>query len=264
MGGFGIGTVTKAISAGLHDVADEAARAMENAGHAEAGLARTLVAKARQIGNRLPGGMHLGDRGFGAGPHRTTLIPKLAHDPVAPHPGDFPILTTMGDTYCGQLPGGGQPFPLVGYKLLAAGAQTQGTDLFDFHAATSNPTIIVSNDLIPGNVEVFEASLYIGVKMLTTLGSENAAFLNSMWVVERVNGIEKARWTLKQLAEMVSHTGLTTSGACAATEKIDLASIPWHRKYDPNIPHALAVQCSVTTTTIQALEFTFTEVGKRP
>lgn len=264
----------------IDDIRNEAKRAGKNLDHIADDTIETIVKnpgyllspelallKNRGVFDPLQNAWDKARKGWGAlggGPKRTPKNPNKPDDDDAPHPGDYDILTAGGTTRCSMLPGGGQPFPLVGYVLLAAGAKTQGTDLLDFHAATANPTIITTADLIPGNVEVYEASLYLGVKMLTTAGSENAAFLNSLWLIERVNGIEKARWSLKQLGLTISHTGVLTSGSCASTVAIDLPAIPWRRKYDPNIPHALVIQCSVTTTIVQAIEFAFVETGKRP
>lgn len=198
---------------------------------------------------------------------RTPHQPHLPSDIPAPHPGDYPILTRDGQAVCGSLRawGDGQPFTLVGFKSLTAGAQTQGTDLVDFHAAASNPTVITSDDLIPGNVEVFEASLYISARAVVTLGFEGVGFLNSAWVVEYINSIEKARWSIKKLAAMLGFTGsLGTAFGQSDTVSLTLPSIPWHRKYDPNVKSKTALQISVTTTTVNALDCAFVEDGVRP
>lgn len=177
-------------------------------------------------------------------------------------PGSMLIDTKEAEGYC--WPGGRKPFPLVGNFTLAAGAQTQGTDLGDFHAATSNPTIITTNDLIPGNVRVRSCRLTVGVKMLTTAGAETLGFLESLWVVERVNGTEIARWTLADLGCTVDHSGLLTSGATSNQIEIMGKWQKWERNYDPTTPHALALQCTRTQTTIQAIDFNFAEAGNRP
>lgn len=263
--GFSIGQVTSAVEGGLHDVAEGIAHGMEQTGHVEARLARSIVNRARQIGNQLPGGMKIGDRVIGRG-KRTPKMPWSPSDKQAPHPGDFPILTRDGKAQCGDLKqwGGGQPFTLVGFKALAAGAQTQGTDIVDFHAAASNPVVITSDDKIPGNIEVFEASLYISARLTTTLGFEGPGFFNQLYLVEYVNGIEKARWSIKQLAAMIGGAGIITSGGAAFSQSLDLPSIPWRRKYDPNVAAKTALQLAVTTTTVSILDCAFVENGVRP
>jgi hypothetical protein len=224
---------------------------------------KEIVKDGRSIGRRIVGERNLNVLGF----KRTPRSPHTPNDMPAPHPGDMPILTRNGTAVCGKLDawGGGQPFALVGFKALAAGAQTQGTDLVDFHASASNPTVIASDDLIPGNVEIYEASLYIAARAVTTLGFEGVGFLNSLWLVEYVNGIEKARWSIKKLSAMLGFTGaLGAAFGQSHTVALDLPAIPWRRSYDPNVKSKTTLQCSVTTTTVSILDCAFVEDGVRP
>jgi hypothetical protein len=185
------------------------------------------------------------------------------HKP-APRPVDMPILTRDGVAECGKVEGG-QPFTLNGFKNLAAGSQTQGTDLVDFHASTSNPTVISTDDLIPGNIEVFEADLFIGARATTTLGFEGPGFLSSFWLIEYVNGIEKARWSMRSLGAAFNFTGGISSGQASHTYDVTgTAAVPWHRKYDPNVKAKTALQIPVTTTTVNSLDNTLVEEGVRP
>lgn len=263
--GFSLGQVTRAIQQGEHDVARAIVTGMEEVGHEGAQLGRALI-------NKLPGGMHLGSKLFGGGHHvgRSPAQPFLPTDKRAPKPGDFPIITTPGgSSICGGSAysskyGAGQPFALIGFKSLAAGAQTQGTDLIDFHAAASNPTIISSDDLIPGNVEIFELSVTFSPRLTTTLGFEGAGFIGQCWIIEYINGIEKARWSITDLALTAGGVGLLTSGAVAYAHEFSLPNIPWHRKYDPNVKTKTALQIGVTTTTVSALDVSFIETGIRP
>lgn len=251
--GGSLGAVVRAVEQGEHDTADELTRGMEALNHAGAAQARQLVTLARRIGNRLPGGMRLGDRAFGKG------------SPRHPSPAQLPVNTrNPSKSYCSNL-AGGKPFPLVGRLVISAGAQTQGTDLGDFHSTTANPTIITTSDLIPGNVAVKSCRLTIGVKMITTLGADTQAVLEDLWVIERVNGTEIARWSPADLGCSINHSGVlgTAFGVVGYTE-ISGKWQEWDRTYDPNVPYALAVQIGRTYTTIQDLDLTFTEAGQRP
>lgn len=251
--------VTNAVKNGEHELAHDITNVLEATGHESADLARKIL-------NRLPGGMKIGNKILGRGQPRVPSSPFKPGEKGAPHPGDFPILTRDGESTCGNLQawGGNEPFPLVGYKKLAAGAQTQGTDLVDFHASASNPTWITTDDLIPGNIEVYEATLAISPRLVTTGGFEGVGFLMSAWIIEYINGIEKARWSIKQLACMTGTFSILTSGASAALEKLDMPSIPWRRKYDPNVKAKTAMQIGVTTTTVSDLDCAFAEMGVRP
>lgn len=254
-----LGGLTRAVEAGEHQLAHSIGNSLIAAGHSSTDLIRGIL-------NRLPGGMHVGSQLVGGGRPRTPQAPHKPAEPVAPMPGDFPILTRDGVSQCGNLSswGGQEPFPLVGFKSLAAGAQTQGTDLIDFHAAASNPTWITSDDLIPGNIEVFQARLIMTPRLTVTLGFEGIGFLSQWWLIEYINGIEKARWSVLSLALMTGGTGILTSGSTANVERIDLPAIPFRRKYDPNVKAKTALQLGVTTTTVSALDCTLVEEGVRP
>lgn len=258
--------VLQAVRSGQLGLASHIASSLLTMGHPDAGPALAALGGRGNVPMLGRGGSSMP---IGSAPGKVSRVPTspyLPGDLRAPGPGDFPILTQLGHTAYGGMDafGGGQPFALVGFVPLAAGAQTQGTDLVDFHAATANPTIISTADLVLGNIEVFEASLYLGVRGLTTLGFENAAFLLSSWVIEYINGIEKARWTPKQLACVISHFGLLTSGSQASNYSLDLPAVPWHRKYDPNIKAKTAWQITATTTTVSGLDLVFVETGTRP
>lgn len=276
--GFELGDVIRAVSTGATDVARGMANTMSAAGHSAAGAATHIVNQAEsQLGkglNRLPGGLKLGNRLVGAaGLAGRGMGASMAGTSVtgspAPQTADFPILTVPGGggVQCGTMDawGGGQPFPLMGFVPVAAGAQTSATSIGDFHAAASNPSIITTTGLIPGNVEVFEAYLSIGVRQNVTLsGIENLSYFSSWWLIEEVNGIEKARWSFRQLGLSMTIQGLLTSGAAASDMVFATPPIEWHRQYDPNVKSNLIFEPSVTATTISPVDFTFTEVGVRP
>lgn len=253
--GLGLSDVTNAIKRGEHDVARAIGQTLIDAGHESTDLIRSTL-------NRLPGGLKLGSRLVGGGRPRTPMQPHLPHDLPAPHPSDYVV--ERGATTC-SVNGAGKPFCLNGFKSLAAGAQTQGTDLVNFHAAASNPTIITSDNIIPGSVDIREASLSISARAVVTLGFEGVGFLESFYLIEYINGIEWARWPLRKLASMIGYTGsLGTGFGQSSTARLDLPGIPWPRKYDPNTPYKTALQCSVTTTTVNALDCSFVETGYRP
>lgn len=254
-----------AFSSALKQVARQTGKAVEDVveelERAPGGLARII----RQPGAALFGRDPLGRVRMPFFP-RTPREPIAPTDTPAPAPGDYPILSRGGQSVCGKLDawGAGQPFALIGFVPVAAGAQTQGTSIASFHLATSNPTIITTDNLIPGNIEVFTAHLSISARLTTTLGFEGNGFLESAWVIETVNGIEKARWSLRQLATITGVVGIITSGGAATGQRLDLPSIPWHRKYDPNVPHIVALQIARTTTTVSILDCSFVENGIRP
>lgn len=258
--GWGISDVTDAIKRGEHEVARGIGHELIAGGHAASNVIRGAL-------NRLPGGMHIGSKLLGGG--RTPNTPHLPGEKQAPHPGDFPINYTARQanggsaTMCGSLDkwGGSQPFPLVGTKALAAGSQTQGTDLIDFHASASNPTWITSDDLIPGNVQVWQMHLSLSARLTTTLGFEGIGFFSAWWVIEYIQGIERARWSVHALAAMIGQVGIITSGAAADSQALNLPGIPWVRKYDPNIKAKTAAQIPVTTTTVSIIDGTMAEIG---
>jgi hypothetical protein len=278
--GWSIGDVTSAISRGATSVAQGMANDMTAAGHEAAGVAQHLVGQAISQGgkmlNRLPGGMHLGTKLVGqrglqgnSGLAGISMAGTSVTGSPAPQTADFPILTVPGGggVQCGTTDswGGGQPFTLMGFVPIAAGAQTSATNIGDFHAAASNPSIITTTGLIPGNIEVFEAYLSVGVRNNVTLsGIESLAYFSSWWVIEQVNGIEKARWSFRQLGLSMSIQGMLTSGNSASEITFATAPIEWHRQYDPNVKSNLVFQPSVTATTICPVDFTFTEIGVRP
>lgn len=245
--GFSMHDVTNAITKGEHDAARFIGKTLIDAGHESSDLIRSTL-------NRLPGGLHVGSKVLGGG----RPMPKHVT------PGALPINTRNANgSYCSKLPGG-KPFPLVGRIAITAGAQTQGTDLGDFHSTTANPTIITTSDLVPGNVSVKSCRLTIGVKMLTTAGADTIAVLDDLWVIERVNGTEIARWSPADLGCTIGHSGTLTSGNVASSIRIAGDWQEWDRTYDPNVPYAVAVQIGRTYTTIQDLDLTFVEGGQRP
>jgi hypothetical protein len=264
--GFELSDVFKAVQSGAKDVGHYMTTEMEKAGHASAGAARSFM-------NRLPGGMKLGNRAFGAGSHGLPASASSAVSASSPQPADLPIDTTTGTAASGlsygsglEQWGKGRPFVLAAFVPIAAGAQTTNTTIFDFHAVNSNPSIITTADLIRGNVEVFEAYMSVGVRNNVTLsGIENAAYFSSWWVQEAINSIEVARWSFRQLGWVISSSGMLTSGASSGFFSfLNFPCVEWHRKYDPNIPAALNGQPSVTGTTISPVDFGFTENGVRP
>lgn len=181
-----------------------------------------------------------------------------------PKPRNVPVNTRKETGYCNTL-GGLKPFCLVGRIAIAAGATTQGTDLGDFHDATSNPTIITTNNLIPGNVQVESCALSVGVVFVTTLGAETLAVLEDFVVIERVNGTEVARWTLRDLGLTIDHSGsLGTTFSASSQFRVTGDWKDWPRTYDPNVSHEMAVQIMRTFTLVNALEMTFLEPGMRP
>jgi hypothetical protein len=249
-----------AVSSGEHKAASAIAGAATKAGDAAAGQMKSIL-------NRLPGGLKLGSKLMGGA--RTPSDPFTDDDLQAPHPGDFPINYTVRQTdggsatMCGSLDawGGSQAFPLVGTVALAAGSQTQGTDIVDFHAAASNPTWITTSDLIPGNVQVWQMHLSLAARLVTTLGFEGIGFFSQWWVIEYIQGVERARWSVHQLAAMIGQVGILTSGAASSTQPLNLPGIPWKRAYDPNIKAKTSAQISVTTTTVSVIDCTMAELG---
>jgi hypothetical protein len=265
--GFELGDVTKALSQGERGAAQYMTNEMTKAGHVAAGVAGKLM-------DRLPGGMKLGSRVFGAGAvHGLPQSSSMSIQAFSPQPSDLPIDTTTGTAASGLAYGSGleqwgkgRPFVLAAFVPIAAGAQTTNTTIFDFHAVASNPSIITTADLIRGNVEVYEAYMSVGVRNNVTLsGIENIAYFSSWWVQEAINSIEVARWSFRQLGWVMSSSGLLTSGASAGFfSYLNFGAVEFHRKYDPNIPAALNGQPSVTGTTISPVDFGLTENGVRP
>ena len=178
-------------------------------------------------------------------------------------PKNVPVNTRNEQGYCA--PNGRKAFPLIGRIAIAAGATTQGTDLGDFHDATSNPTIITTNNLIPGNVSVESCAVSIGVVCVTTLGAETLAVLEDFWIVERVNGTEINRWTFRDMGLTIDHSGmLGTAFGLSSQFRVSGEWKDWPRTYDPNVTHELAVQIGRTFTLVNALEMTLQEAGSRP
>jgi hypothetical protein len=85
-------------------------------------------------------------------------------------------------------------------------------------------------------------------------------------MLEQINGTEIARWSMPDLHCVTDHSGVVTSGSVSNQYIFEGGKqfIPWHRKYDPNVPYALPLQIGVTYTTIQAIDATFAEPGRRP
>lgn len=246
----------------LDDVADavieDAMQVVEHPGYLAAGPLAPVLADLNRRGafRGITRGVQTLERKIGLrpGPRRS--------GGDHPKPRDRPVNTRNEAGYCY---GGKKAFPLVGRIAIAAGATTQGTDLGDFHDATSNPTIITTNNLIPGNVVVESCALSVGVVFVTTLGAETLAVLEDFWVIERVNGTEVNRWTLRDLGLTIDHSGsLGTTFSASSQFRVTGDWKDWPRTYDPNVTHEMAVQIGRTFTLVNALEMTFLEAGTRP
>ena len=77
---------------------------------------------------------------------------------ASPQVGDLGVCSAGT---CGAEFGGTEPFVLVEYDPLAAGAITAGTTALDFHDADQSDQV-TTDGLIPDGVETFEARLFIG------------------------------------------------------------------------------------------------------
>jgi hypothetical protein len=156
---------------------------------------------------------------------------------------------------------GREPFVLVSRLQLAAGAQSATASLGDFFTTTACGQI-TANNTIPGDVQIEEAKVMIGVNSVAN-PTENVAALAGFYLIEKKNTREVARYSITDLGACVGYNGVVTSGATSMVTDIPSDGVEFEEHYDPTLAYGLELWNTRAFTSASVIDVTLILTGDR-
>ena len=157
--------------------------------------------------------------------------------------------------------GGRKGYHITSRLTLSAGAQSATASLGDFFTAAASGEISTDNE-IPHNF-VSEGIRFNISGLATASFVETAAVLAGLYIIEKKQSIEVARYDVMSLLGIHSIEGLTTSGVGNWKQTGALPLYEWARSYDTKETYGLELWNTLAFTSVADISVSATLVGTR-